>query len=227
MDDTAFFTEVRGIFYCDLPNKATFSPKRMSKRELYTFAVEKAIIPEDASPSDYTCPVLRQKLHEWVEEHRVQVPHGDDGLAIERQAAPDSATAGKETRHKQSSAIRLRIVNSQIDRPKVLTSFADLPFTANNQAVYELCITSNGIIFEARARQIVDLPVNCIPHRLGFYENCLFVADSNIESGGILKLSLDKTAPQKLIANDKCGVAHGIAFIGDNVIFTDRKCNIK
>lgn len=196
MDGTTFFTEVKGIIYCDLSNKAIISPKRMSKRELFAFAVGKTIIPEDASPSDYTCPVLRQKLQEWVEEHRDQVPHGDDGPAIEHQDAPDSATVRKETRHKQSSAMSLRIVNSQqIDRPKVLTSCADLLFTANNQAVYKYCITSNGIIFEATARRIVDLPINCIPHGLGFNGNCLFVADSNIESGGILKLLLDGTAP--------------------------------
>ena len=113
MDGTAFFTEVRGIFYWDLSNKATISPKRMSKRELFAFAVGKNIIPEDASPSDYMCPALRQKLQERVEEHRHQVQLGDDGPAIEHQDAPDSTTARKETRHKQSSAIRLRIVNSQ------------------------------------------------------------------------------------------------------------------
>lgn len=49
-------------------------------------------------------------------------------------------------------------------------------------------------------------------------ENCLFVADSNIESGGMIKLCLDGTAPQKLIANDKCSVVHGKAFDGHNLI---------
>ena len=47
MDGIAFLTD-----------KATIFPKRMSKRELFAFAVDKAIVPEDAGLGDYTCPVL-------------------------------------------------------------------------------------------------------------------------------------------------------------------------
>lgn len=57
-------------------------------------------------------------------------------------------------------------MNARIDRPKVLTLCGDLLFTANNQAAYELGITSKGIFFEATARRILDLTINCIPHGL-------------------------------------------------------------
>ena len=46
------------------------------------------------------------------------------------------------------------------------------------------------------------------------------------ESGGITKFCLDGTAPQKVITNDQCAVAHGVAFDGPNLIFTDRKRNL-
>ena len=46
------------------------------------------------------------------------------------------------------------------------------------------------------------------------------------ESGGITKFCLDGTAPQKVITNDQCAVAHGVAFDGPNLVFTDRKRNL-
>lgn len=123
------------------------------------------------------------------------------------------------------SAIRLKIFNAQSHHPKVLASCLDLLFTANNQLVYELIISSNGI---ATARRMVDLHVliNCLPHGLAYHENCLNVADSNEKSGGITKLCRDGTAPQKVITNNQCAVAHAVAFDGPNLIFTDRKRNL-
>ena len=46
------------------------------------------------------------------------------------------------------------------------------------------------------------------------------------ESGGITKFCLAGTAPQKVITNNQCAVAHGVAFDGPNLIFTDRKRNL-
>lgn len=103
MDGTAFVTEVRGAFYCDPSDKATISPKRMSKRELFAFAVDKAIIPKDAGLGDYTFPVLRQKLQHWVDENRCQIPHGDENPSVEGQDASENAITRKESRHKQTA----------------------------------------------------------------------------------------------------------------------------
>ena len=227
MNGTAFVTETRGICYCDLSNKATISPKRMGKRELFAFADEKGIIPNDAQLADYTCPVLRQKLQRWIEDHQEQIPQVPPmPQELQREDSDVNNGVGKKRRDKKMSAVRLKIVNAQIQNPKVLASCLDLLFAANNKSVYELTISSNGIAFQATARRIVDLPMNCIPHGLAYHENCLYVADSNEESGGITKFCLDGTAPQKVITNNQCAVAHGLAFDGPNLIFSDRKRNL-
>ena len=142
---TEFVTEARGIC-CDLSNKATISPKRMSKRELFAFAEEKGIIPKDAQLADYTCPVLQQKLQRWIEDHQEQIPQMTPmPQELHREDNNVNNGVGKKGRDKQMSPIRLKIVNAQIHHPKVLASCLDLLFTAKNQSVYELTISSNGI----------------------------------------------------------------------------------
>lgn len=41
-----------------------------------------------------------------------------------------------------------------------------------------------------------------------------------------MKFCLDGMEPQKVITNNQCAVAHGVAFDGSNLIFTDRKWNM-
>ena len=192
---------------------------------MFAFTEEKGIILKDAQLTDYSCPALRQKLQRWIEDHQEQIPQMTPiPQEIHREDNNVNNGVGDKGKDKKMLVIRLKIVNAQIHHPKVLASCLDLLFTANNQSVYELTIS--GIAFQATARRIKDLPMNCLPHGLPYHESCFYVADLNEESGGKTKLCLDGIVPQKEITNNQCAVTHGVAVDGLNLIFTDRKRNL-